>query len=510
MLSILATGQARYNNSGLTNNLNFDNQSTIVGENAGKDLKIVSDTNIQKNFYNTFLGYQAGRFSIISSENIYIGFEAGIYLNGSNNIMIGKNYENGISDLSYNAISIGRLNKTFNNSVSIGTSNINTGITNILLGNDNNLLGDDNIAFGNLNNYKNINKSGFIGYNNTLLNINSTFLLGNDNKYSNLVSSMVLGNNNNINNCSNLLVIGNNNILSKTLSSNYIIIGNNLSNNANYLMNIGDTIFKYDNTSNNEILFLGLNNKYNSNYNSNYSLHIAVGFTETDIPNIDDWMINSNEWSSLYIKSGLNTDKITFSNYTSNIPNITLSAPTQIDESIIFTSNINYVLPLLPSDTCNVVLSTSNNGHLYWKNADILFSSIGDSLSKYTTDQIKQGTSNEYYTNSKAYLAARVQINDIFPNKFDEFYYPKLQTLNIDQIKNGTSNKYITNGVINQDIVIFGTLTVNKIQVLGTDIKNENSFNSYVTNIVSNTSNQLMNVIQTLMNRITYLESKIT
>ena len=40
MLSILATGEARYNTNALNNNLKFDNQSAIVGENAGKDLKI--------------------------------------------------------------------------------------------------------------------------------------------------------------------------------------------------------------------------------------------------------------------------------------------------------------------------------------------------------------------------------------------------------------------------------------------------------------------------------------
>ena len=33
--------------------------------------------------------------------------------------------------------------------------------------------------------------------------------------------------------------------------------------------------------------------------------------------------------------------------------------------------------------------------------------------------------------------------------------------------------------------MIFGTLTVNKIQVLGTDIKNESGFNSYIANIIS-------------------------
>jgi len=507
MLSILATGQARYNTGSITNNINFDNQSTIIGENSGKDLKIGEGVNIiQKNFNNTFVGYKAGQYSIASIENIFIGYQSGSLLNGSNNIMIGKNSDNGILETSYDAISIGRLNKSDNNSVSIGSYNNNLGYFNYVGGNENYLNGNFNLLEGNTNILYNSFQTINLGYNNNSSNIYNSIIYGNENISSNLYKTILLGNNN-IFESSNSILLGNNNNLN--LTSNSIYIGNNLSN-SNYNINIGNTFIKYDNTSNNEILFLGINNKYSSNYlynNSNlYGLHVAVGFLENDIQNLDNNM-TSNSWSSLYIKNGINTDSITFQNYNiSNIPNITFSIPNTIND-IYISSNINYKLPYLPIDASNLVLSTNNLGELFWKEANILFET--DSISKYTTNDLREGNNNLYYTNSRVDSRVYVYFHDNFNNKFNELFYPKINQITADQIDAGTSNKYITNGIINQDIMIFGTLTVNKIQVLGTDIKNETGFNSYIANIINNTSNELMNTIQILMNRIEYLENKL-
>lgn len=523
MLSILATGEARYNNNALNNNLNFDNQSAIVGENAGKDLKIGAAI-LRNNNFNTYVGYKAGESSIASLENIYIGYEAGKLLNGSNNIMIGKNFENGVADTSYNAISIGSLNLSRDNSTTIGIFNKTLGFQNISSGNSNYILGNNNILYGNNNILYNTNNSVNIGYDNNISNINKSFILGNDNisrsgiLKNNIYNSIVYGNSNILSDNSNIILIGNNNNLqkSKNISSNSIYIGNNLNISNNYIINIGNTLLKYDNYSNNEILFLGNTNKYNSNYIysnidtseigfSNYALHVAIGFTEDRINNIDKYM-TLNDWSSLYINDGISTDRLTFANYTSNIPNISFVLPNIINENMI-NSNINYVLPYLPNNSSNIVLSTNQNGELYWKEANILFET--DTISKYTTDDLKEGKKNLYYTDTRARnVVTSVFVTD-FANSFNLNYNDKINSLTLDQVKNGTSNRYISDGVINQDLIIFGTLTVNKIQVLGVDIKNETAFNSYVTNIMQSTSNELMNTINMLLDRIKVLENRL-
>jgi hypothetical protein len=170
-------------------------------------------------------------------------------------------------------------------------------------------------------------------------------------------------------------------------------------------------------------------------------------------------------------------------------------------------SNINYILPYLPYNSSNIVLSTNQNGELYWKEANILFET--DTISKYTTDDLKEGKINQYYTNTKGYDAAETILRDKFTSYFNPSYNNRINTLTLDEVKNGTSNRYISDGVVNQDLIIFGTLTVNKIQVLGVDIKNETAFNSYVTNIMQSTSNELMNTINMLLDRIKVLENRL-
>jgi hypothetical protein len=168
MNNILATGFARYNAGNITNNISFENQSTIVGEFSGQN--ILDTATLFRNFYNTFVGYKAGQNSINVSKNIFVGFEAGLNVYaGSNNIIIGKNADNDKSLEIYDIISIGNANYTENNSISLGTSNINSGYQNISIGLQNNIQGLQNMVFGNKNYLPHGTSESLIIGNNNLL-----------------------------------------------------------------------------------------------------------------------------------------------------------------------------------------------------------------------------------------------------------------------------------------------------------------------------------------------------
>lgn len=77
---------------------------------------------------------------------------------------------------------------------------------------------------------------------------------------------------------------------------------------------------------------------------------------------------------------------------------------------------------------------------------------ISHRITRLSTNQVSEGDANLYYTDER----------------FDE----RLMTKNLDYIHNGTSNKYITNDIYTNSLLITGTLTVGKIQVLGIDFPN--------------------------------------
>jgi hypothetical protein len=462
--NILANGESRFNAGGVTNNISFENQSTIVGENAGQN--IVDPSATLRNFYNTFVGYKAGQFSINVFKNIFVGFEAGMNVTaGSENIIIGRNKDDGDSLRLNNIISLGFDNTTPDKSISIGTSNNIIGFANIGMGINNSILGLQNISFGN---------------GNTILTSNDTLVIGNNNEtYADNGGSIIVGNN---------IIVPN-----TPSASNSIYIGHNLDC-SNYVMNIGNVVYLYDNFSNNEILFLGHKNKYNSNH----ALHTAVGFNDTDIFDIDHHMqsdaknVASNMWYSFYVKDGIYTDSISLGNYTSNINySITLKSNTSI------ASNIHYTLPLLP-DTSNVVLSVDENCVMYWKPARF------DNAIE-TTDQLTEGKKNKYYKDDEVSFKINTYINQLFPSLFKQ----NLALVNLDQIKNGTSNKYIQDGFYDQDMTVAGGITTNKIQVLGNDIQPNTNINNYIANTIGNTSNELVNMITILLQRIQFLESRV-
>lgn len=495
MNNILATGYPRYNGGANTEYIKFDNQSTIIGESAGKNLYLYTDT-LVGNYYNTYLGYNAGLNSIQSFGNVYIGYQAGMNIeNGSNNIVLGHENNDGFTVSAYDIISIGIDNTTSTNSISIGTSNVNSGYNNVMLGKSNDSFNADNVI-----------------------------CIGNENVYSNIDDSIIIGHDNNVISDrlnSNIIILGNNNIKNEQidyddlLSANPILIGNDLNlSNSNFVINIGNTFLKYDNYSNVEIICLGESfGKYGSN-----SLYTAVGFSWSNISNtsntneiynLDQYIQSCNAVpSSLYVNNGLFTDRLTLGSYemdASNIGNYTISLVCGSN----LTSNIVYSIPDYPdlSSYNDFVLSTNSYGTMYWKKADFLAG---------TTDTIRQGTSNLYY--NSALVDARIDAK--FYNNFDINFNNKVSSLTLDTITNGTSNRYISNGTYNRDLMIFGTLTVNRLKVLGIDANNESQYTNYMTSLLNNDSNmsnyirlndiKMTNTSNSLIQYVTTLDNQMS
>lgn len=494
MNNILATGESRFSLGNISLNFNFDNESTIIGEFAGKDLKIGSfsstEIGLQRNFFNTFIGHKAGQNVLTSVNNVYIGNETGINTNGSNNIVLGTNSNKGVQEFVFNSISIGKGNTIATDGMIFGNANKNDG-DNIVVGRGQDVKGKNNILAG--------FSSSVVG--------NKSVSLGSDNSTSSH-RSITIGNDifDDSLGASNYIAIGNNIYIDDTMSgSNYILIGNGLSNSNSHSMNIGDTIIRYD-SGRNDVLFLGLDGKYERNGSN--KLRTVIGSTQSNMPFIESFIGGSSNFNT-YIQGGIYTDGISIGKFNNNDLSITLRLPSPGDSDVRAfntTSNaIVYTLPELPDqlgDSENAVLSSTKDGVLYW---------IDDytSLIK-NTDQIAQGTSNLYYSANivDQRVDARVNANfrDKFSPSFDIDYNKKIKLLNLDTISNGTSNRHIQNNVYDRDLFVFGTLTVSKLQVLGINVKDEQNMNDYFKSMVFNTSNDLMDTISVLVKRIEELE----
>lgn len=180
MNNILPSGFPRFNSGNLTNNITFDNQSTIIGEYAGKDLNL-SINPILRNLNNTFIGLKAGQNSLDVGDTILIGRETGMNLyTGSNNIIIGRDNDEGFLMTMFDVISLGYMNKTADDSISLGSYNTSLGYQNLLTGKHNEVVGYDNINIGNKNILQNVNRSICIGNNNYYMNDSNIIMIGND------------------------------------------------------------------------------------------------------------------------------------------------------------------------------------------------------------------------------------------------------------------------------------------------------------------------------------------
>jgi hypothetical protein len=449
--NILATGVARFSAGNNAQYLSFEYNSVIVGENSGKSINLSSDS-IVRNYYNTFVGYGSGRNSAATLENTFIGYDAGTNIQyGSNNILVGRNYNNQKLTRLYDAIGVGINNKPGNSSIIFGTSNLDYGNKNIF-------VGLENIS-------QNSYQTTHIGTNNITYNLNNSLIFGNNN----VIKSESTNKDNDI------ILLGNHNTFSNfdttnLLSSSPIFIGNDLYETSNYTLNIDDTFLKYDNYVNREIIQFGPGGKYYDGCN----IQMSIGFGKDEIYDLDEFIDNNSNYNSLYVKSGIYADSLSLGSY-DNISNYSIS----ISATSNLTSNIEYILPDYPyPHVKNPVLSTNENGEMFWKQVDI---------SNNTTDTLRQGTSNLYYNQS----LVDARMTATFYKKFEEEFAFKMSQHNTDNIIIGTSNKFIENGIFNSDMYIFGTLTVNRLRVLGIDVKNDFGINDYIHDIVNTSINKI-------------------
>lgn len=463
--NILATGVARFNSGNNTSFLNFEYNSVIVGENAGKSLNISSGS-INRNYYNTFIGHSSGTNSSVTLENTFIGFESGTNIQyGSNNILVGKSFDNKRLRKLYDATSVGLNNRPSDASLIFGNSNLDFGN-----GYENIFVGVKNISHNSL-------RLTNIGMNNITSNLQDSIIVGN---YNTLIPESV---------AKDVVIIGNNNIFSNIdsddlWSSSPIFIGNSLYESSNYTLNIDDSFLKYDNYNNREIIHIGAGGKYFYGCN----IPVTFGTTLSELYDLDDMIENSSNSHAIYVKSGIYTDSISIGTY-DNISNFNIS----LSVSSNLSSNIEYILPDYPI-VANQVLSTNENGQLFWKEVDI---------NNNTTDQLPEGTSNMYYNQS--FVDARV--NATFYEKFEQEFTYKMSQIDTDNIVIGTSNKFIENGIFNSDMYVFGTLTVNRLRVLGVDIKNDFGINDYINDIVNTSIGDLDQRIDQLSDTLTeYVE----
>ena len=461
--TIGADGNPIFSLPNLENNISFLNLSVIIGENSGSGIDVNS---LYQNELNTFLGQNSGELILNSYLNTFIGANAGDKINqGSNNIIIGKT--SGEIN-SYDIISIGSNNVTSYNSISVGNNIHNNGVENCIFGKNNNFQGHNNICTGNDNTFW----------------TNNSIIFGNDNGIDGFGIDT-----------SNIVIIGNGNLNSsnedytKLLESQPVLIGNELIQNTGFVVNIRDTFIKYDDYLENEIVFIGLNRKYESS-------STAIGFDDSDIESSNLFQ-SSNTNIDLFVKHGIQSSHLTLtnkfitideyldssnssntssnitSNITSNISSksITLSIPDNL------TSNIQYILPNFSYDNHNMFLSVDDEGVMNWKKVDVQISS---------TDDIPVGSNNLYFN--------------------DEIFNNKLNSISLDDIQNGVNNTYIKNGIYNKDLVVFGTLTVNKLRVLGVNMTQDATFDDYINNIVNA---KVIEWETTISNSVSILDNKI-
>lgn len=307
-----------------------------------------------------------------------------------------------------------------------------------------------------------------------------------------------------------------------------------------------------------------------SNYMSNYSLNgilyseqksVTLSIEQTDIQLLNNIDIYDDIYA-LYVKNGIYTDNITIYNSSNFHTQLKLDHDTK--------ENQIYSLPTsLPNTDYNgkaIYLSyrqSADSNELYWKTFENTFKTfeiqsknistsgyiyssnfigIGSNLTNVnledrTTSLLAEG-SNLYYTAERVGTIAHAsnviameytqqtsnlishRLNTIKTtnvpegeNKYytDQRFDERLLTKTLDNIYNGTSNKYITNDIYTNNLLITGTLTVGKIQVLGIDFpKNANNIKFATKDEILLLRDEIQNLSQIIVgltNRIALLEN---
>jgi hypothetical protein len=442
MNNILPSGLTRFNTAGVTNNINFDNQSTIIGEFAGEDLKLDTD-GLYRNIDNTMLGYKAGQYSINLAQSTFIGSEAGIYIGtGSNNLIIGRDHNYGFPIISYDVISVGYYNKSFANAVTIGFDNENIGPKNTLIGRENVVSGNNNVIIGNSQS----SKSG-----------NNNVIMGNMNTADDMMHSVIIGNNN-----------------IKKGSSESILIGNNVYNNDTILMNIGDIIYQYSNS------FVT---------NADKVSDMIIGYNHNEILNGDHLIhtCNITHNGNIFVKNNIYVPKI-------SIDTVTLACLPELSDSNIF---IEYILPKLPDDNAgNVALSLQNKNEMVWKRLYINTDEIPQGTSNLYYDANMIDAYIEANFRNKLITLFNETVQQYLPTmSLDNIYNGTSNTMIIDKTYDDNLNVTGTLSV--------NKLVVHKIEVLS---YGGNEFSHPAASSPGASMESLMNTIDLLTKRIEYLE----
>jgi len=442
MNNILPSGLTRFNTAGVTNNINFDNQSTIIGEFAGEDLKLDADA-LYRNIDNTILGYKAGQYSINLAQSTFIGSEAGLYIGtGSNNLIIGRDHNYGFPIISYDVISVGFYNKSFANAVTIGFNNENIGFNNTLIGRDSFVAGNNNLLMGN-------NQSSKNGNNNVIMGIRNT-----------------------VDNAMDSVVIGNNNVLNGTSGS--ILIGNNLYNDEAISMNIGDIVYQYSNS------FI---------VNAEKVPDVIIGYNHNEILKRDHLINTCNITSNgnLFVKNNIYVPKI-------SIDTITLACLPELIDSNIF---VEYILPKLPDDYAdNVALSLQNKNEMVWKRLYRNTDELPQGTSNLYYDVNILDAYIEANFRNKLITLFNETVQQYLPAlSLDNFYNGTSNTMIIDKTYDNDLNVTGT--------LYVNKLVVHKIEVLsygGNELSHPAASSPGVT------MESLLNTIDQLVKRIEYLE----
>ena len=478
------------------NNLLFDNQN-FYNFFGSITFKINNNNFISSNIFNfnndflKLIDYQFLRYNLSIYDDVIITFDIMPYVKypyplitnifnfnlsfyNDNDLLDSINYNNNNYQLifnSYNKIiinysSIHNINNIrfeyFISSNIINNENLKNYITEIYFRNfivdfsrDNNY---NSVAIGNNVSIIGVDNIG-IGSNINIIGENS-LVIGNDNSKNPIYNSIIIGKKNLTDNyANNIIVIGNSNS-TELNTNNQIIIGNNINN--KYLLNIDNIICRDD-----KYLYLG-----------NSNIPVLIGYNSNDV-------IDYSNMNSLYIRNGINADGYSFNNI--NNCNIVIKA------SPLLNSNIIYTLPFLPNDFSRLMLTTDSNGNMKWIETNTfdlntnlnlnnvitsnlfvrgLISGDGSRLTNVnitdkTTDDLKEGNNNLYYTQERAnanilsnisYINSdyiREGNNNLYytPFRDSNSFYNNIIKITTDDIKEGSNNLYFNNIYLSNAII---------------------------------------------------------
>jgi len=300
---------------------------------------IINKHIIDKNINNIRISYDLNdnnvinNYEIINSNIINSNIINSNITNFDNDIFNNKNTGISFNDF---IISINNIDENNYNNVAYGKNISIKGTKNICMGNNLNATGYNSILIGDNISYYDNNKF--------TKNIQNSIIIGNNNFKNNYNKNSIIIGNDNFNN-----IIDENDIIKydNFLKKNPIIISSNV-NTVNYVVNIADTILKYDDEiTEKQVLLSGLNT-----YN-NKTLPVGIGYSNLDDLNI----INDNY--KLYVKDGIYTDKIYSETYYGNGENlINISFNGKTTSSLIEGDNLYFT-----KERVEEILTTYNIGN---------------------------------------------------------------------------------------------------------------------------------------------------